>query len=300
MHFTKEDFEKIERYLKSKAVKDSDFQEALPLKGNETVSIIQEGFNRKIPISSLVEEFLNIGVDDFINVTNSYNAINVTLTEAITCIPQHLRKRGQVITFLNDKGYWEIVQFVGTLIQWNNPELWNSVFDWKKFTVDSVLPDNEDLTISSEDENNNSYISLKNRDYSPENFSGLGKIIVRKNIKEVNNPIYGLSVKNVLAQADIAKENTIYEIRYDFDLNGETIVIPNNCTLDFQGGTITNGVLVFNNTKVLPNSCIISDYITTAVTGSYVKGQCLFDEVIGKPKYWTGSMWVDALGQEII
>ena len=35
------------------------------------------------------------------------------------------------------------------------------------------------------------------------------------------------------------KENCIYKIVHDFDLEGETLTIPSGCTLDFQGGKIT-------------------------------------------------------------
>jgi len=48
----------------------------------------------------------------------------------------------------------------------------------------------------------------------------------------------------------INNANTVYEIRYDFDLNGETINIPENCVLLFNEGTISNGTVVLNNTRV--------------------------------------------------
>jgi len=37
--------------------------------------------------------------------------------------------------------------------------------------------------------------------------------------------------------------NTIYEIRYDFDLDGASVTIPAGCVLKFVGGTISNGSL---------------------------------------------------------
>ncbi|MGJ1386383.1 hypothetical protein ACR782_09300 [Sphingobacterium spiritivorum] len=55
---------------------------------------------------------------------------------------------------------------------------------------------------------------------------------------------------NVLRQADVNSGDTIYEIRYDYNLNGETIVIPVNCTLMFNGGSISNGTLIGSNTKI--------------------------------------------------
>ena len=127
-------------------------------------------------------------------------------------------------------------------------DTWEELFDWEKLIIDSILPDEEDLTKSLPDVNGNSYLSLKDRAYNPEDFSGLGRIILRKNIVEVEDHIYGKVKKNVLYQDMINKENTIYEIRYDFDLNGKEITIPEGCMLDFQGGSFNNGVINFNNT----------------------------------------------------
>lgn len=95
------------------------------------------------------------------------------------------------------------------------------------------------------------------------------------------------------------KSSKIYKITRDIDLEGNTVNIPMNCVLDFQGGKILNGTLNLNNTRILPNGCIISDYITAEITGTYRKGQCLYDEVLNKPKWWTGSSWVDATGSQV-
>lgn len=47
----------------------------------------------------------------------------------------------------------------------------------------------------------------------------------------------------ILSQSDFNQANAIYEIRYDFDLNGSTINIPENCELKFVGGSLKNGYL---------------------------------------------------------
>lgn len=56
--------------------------------------------------------------------------------------------------------------------------------------------------------------------------------------------------RNILTPAMINQPNTIYEIRYDFDLNGETINVPENCTLKFEGGSLSNGTLNLNNSVI--------------------------------------------------
>lgn len=48
---------------------------------------------------------------------------------------------------------------------------------------------------------------------------------------------------NLLTQDMINEPDTTYVIKYDFDCNGATINLPDNCTLDFQGGTIINGTI---------------------------------------------------------
>lgn len=39
----------------------------------------------------------------------------------------------------------------------------------------------------------------------------------------------------------VTQENTIYEIRYEFDLGGETVPVPTKCIFKFEGGSIGNG-----------------------------------------------------------
>lgn len=55
---------------------------------------------------------------------------------------------------------------------------------------------------------------------------------------------------NLLTQSMLNKTNTIYVIQYDFDLGGETVTIPENCILEFEGGNISNGSILGNNTNI--------------------------------------------------
>lgn len=48
----------------------------------------------------------------------------------------------------------------------------------------------------------------------------------------------------------LSDSNTIYEIRYDFDLNGKTLEVPENCTLKFEGGSLNNGTIKGNETYI--------------------------------------------------
>lgn len=251
MFFTQEDYKKIQQWLTSNSVKDTEFNEAdIPLNGNEIVSIVQGNQNKKVFLRDLVSQIFNLRVSDFINITDKYDAPNISLEEAIRLIPSRARKEGQVITFLDREDHWHIYQFKGVLNQWNVLDTWEDLFDWEKLIINSILPDEEDLTKSPADANGNSYLSLKDREYNPEDFSGLGRVILRKNIIEIKDPIYGKVKKNILYQDMFTQSNTVYEIRYDFDLNNQTITIPENCILKYEGGSLNNGHIVYQNTKI--------------------------------------------------
>ena len=251
MFFTQDDYKKIQQWLTKNSVKDTEFNEAnIPFNGEETITIVQGNQNKKVFLKDLIAQVFNLGISDFVNITDKYDAPNISLEEAIRLIPSRARKEGQVITFLDMEDHWHIYQFKGVLNQWNVLDTWEDLFDWEKLIIDSILPDEEDLTKSEPDANGNSYLSLKDREYKPEDFSGLGRVILRKNIVEIEDPIYGKVKRNILYQDMINKENTVYEIRYDFDLGGNEIIIPEDCILKYEGGSLNNGHIVYQNTKI--------------------------------------------------
>lgn len=102
------------------------------------------------------------------------------------------------------------------------------------------FPDDED--IASVD----NMLKLKDREVDAAKFQSKGYAILRKNLRLVNGV-----VKNILTQDMINQDNTIYEIRYDFDANGETINIPENCTLKFKGGSLNNGSINLNYCHII-------------------------------------------------
>lgn len=50
--------------------------------------------------------------------------------------------------------------------------------------------------------------------------------------------------KKIPFKDQMHRENTIYEVRYDYDLGGSTVIIPQNCVLRFKGGILSNGTIV--------------------------------------------------------
>lgn len=121
------------------------------------------------------------------------------------------------------------------------------------------LPDDEDLTVVGD--------VLKERDRvaGKDQFVSRGRKILRRNI---------VQGKNMLTTAMMPESNTIYVIRYDFDLGGKQVDLPENCTLFFEGGTFSNGILnakgayintisryqIFDNISVTESSIFTNDW----------------------------------------
>lgn len=97
------------------------------------------------------------------------------------------------------------------------------------------LPDGEDL------QSVHGVLKLADKQYNPNSYSGLGRRILRKNI------VAGV---NVLTQSMMQWPNTIYIIQYDYDLQDETITVPEGCVLQFEGGMLSNGAIIFNKTQI--------------------------------------------------
>lgn len=148
---------------------------------------------------------------------------------------------------LNEK---EITIFDNCILQFDGGSLNNGIINFNNTKIYGELninciikgeyiyqgrADEEDIT------NKTNILKFADRSYNPSNFSGKGYKILRKNI---------INDKNILTQEIINKENTVYEIRYDYDLNGQIINIPEGCTLKFEGGSIINGTIIGNNTEL--------------------------------------------------
>ena len=120
--------------------------------------------------------------------------------------------------------------------------------------------------------------TLPNKTYAPLEFSGLGRKYLQKNIVDVSG-----TDKNVLTQAMVSEANTEFVVQYDYDLNdpnGESpITIPANCALKFEGGSINNGKIVFQDTSLEScKECFGDDLV--------IEGKVLQE---ASPEWFTGS-----------
>ena len=263
MFFTREDINKIYQALLKLGIKDSELPETSDVKNDDTLAIVQDGRNKQINVREFLNQISLWKREDFINVTDKYKKSHITLVEAIQAVPIMQRKEGLVITFLDTENNWRIYQFRGSLLQFNNETLWVDLYDFSPYIIDSILPDEEDITQSAIDEQGNTYLSLKDREYNPSEFSGKGYKILRKNIIEIEDENSNKVKKNILTKEMISEPNTIYEIRYDFDLNGAEINISENCILKFEGGSFRNGSLngkftIIADSRIFYNVSIIN------------------------------------------
>lgn len=243
MFFTQEDYLKIESWLKKRTIKDTEFNNAeTPLKGNEMITLIQNGTNVKTYIKDFITQLFAFGINDFLNITSLYNKRRIALNDAIELVPYTSRKVGQVITFCDEDGNWQIYQYIGeSLLTWNNLTLWKDIIQAIAVAV-NIVPDEEDVTGVTEGEA--TVIKFKNKRYDSEEYSGLGRVYLRKNIQTVDSGDAARST-NLLTQSMFLYTNSIYIVQYDYDLNGSIINVPTGSILDFQGGSLNNGTINF-------------------------------------------------------
>ena len=266
MFFTIEDYKKIQEWLSRNSIKDTEFNEAMqPFKGNEIISFVQNGHNTKVYLKDFVDQLFLLGIPDFVNITEKFDESNISLSRAIQLIPYKSRKIGQAITFLNEEGVWKIYQFKGKRRnQWNEESLWVDIIRDIASKI-TTLADEEDIT--TVEENGATVFKFKDKVYNPDNFSGKGRVYLRKNIVTVKDPETSNTYKtNLLTQEMLGKENTIYIIQYDYNLNGQTITVPEGCVLQFEGGSLNNGTLSGTNTTIKSPVDIIFDDITLSGT----------------------------------
>ena len=222
---------------------------------------------------------------------SQFNHINVGYVadkiSARNAIPEIMRKNGLYITYyINNKPTTEI--FIGDKVQagtpkeWIKDELWEfhdgigsvekhsiTLEDLSQEVINLLAqgnntitnqPDGEDLTqvnISTEFGKPLNVLKFANKIYSKANFTGLGRVYLRKNIIDDNN---------ILTQEMINEENTRYIIQYAYDLNGATINIPTNSVLEFQGGSFSNGTINCDDTVIMTYD---KDWVNVTIQGSY-------------------------------
>lgn len=123
-------------------------------------------------------------------------------------------------------------------------------------------------------------------------------ILPSENIVTVTPEI--VSGNYILSQSHFKDPNTHYIIKYHSSLNGSKVIMPQNCTLTFIGGSICNGTIVGAETFVNGESCqIFGDYIR--LNGSFraisakpiwfgIVPDCILTD---SGKYLSGTDWTE-------
>ena len=98
---------------------------------------------------------------------------------------------------------------------------------------------------------------VNNKDHKPVQFSGLGRVNFEKNIQTISGVDKNVLTQDMFYKGEVGSRvpntNTIFLIQYDYDLNGQTITIPSDCVLKFDGGSLSNGTLVGINLEINSN-----------------------------------------------
>ena len=117
--------------------------------------------------------------------------------------------------------------------------------------------DEEDITVI--EENGKQKLKFADRNYDPINASGKGYKILRKNIQTID----GVR-KNILTQDMINQDNTIYDIKYDFEAIDNISFKPNSIVI-FNGGSFNDKVSCTNYYGIINNKFVVSntDFIPT-------------------------------------
>lgn len=156
--------------------------------------------------------------------------------------------------------------------------------------------DEEDITLV-----NNKY-KFADKAYSATNFSGKGRVYLRKNIRQVEEAIDEnttiVRTINLLTSAMMAITNSIYIVQYDYTLRNGRITLPDGCVLQYAGGTFNDGILDVTKAVLLPGwENIIGTNLT--IKGVPAAGAWYFNPDTGKIVVSNGTNWVDLEGNII-
>lgn len=281
--FTRDQIEEIKKKLIMLGTKDTQFPDAHKLNGEEIVAIVQDGENKKIPLSSIIN-------DDFINVSKDTTEI-LTLSTAVSKIDTNNRKLGQVITFKDSANSWAIRQFTGSsLDNWNDISLWKSIsgIDELKSQVETNA---EDISVLSDEiERHDASILNLNTDVSKlkdkdiETSSSLSELTTRvdtlksqadtntSNISSINTEVSTLQSK--------VDENTtsISRINTELDNKNDEIAQINNTLAEH-----TESINAKITTDRIEDGAVTSEKIATSAFDSTlsVSGKIAPADVVG-------------------
>ena len=273
--FTRDQIEEIKKKLIMLGTKDTQFPDAHKLNGEEIIAIVQDGENKKIPLSSIIN-------DDFINVSKDTTEI-LTLSTAVSKIDINNRKLGQVITFKDSANSWAIRQFTGSsLDNWNDISLWKSIsgIDELKSQVETNA---EDISVlSNEIERHDASILNLNTDVSKLKDKD---IETSSSLSELNTKVDTLKSQADTNTSNISSLNTeVSTLQSKVDENTTSISQINNNIADNNKSIAQINTALDEHTESI-NAKITTDRIEDGAVTSEKIATSAFDNtlsVIGK------------------
>lgn len=283
-------------------------------------------FSPSVDIESIHSKLSDTSLDTLLSIFNHIKCEwKGTTIDTRKSVPLFLRKNGLFITYnngtkyiteffignnINDENAWiensnwadvpdkdyiaaGIVPGVGSIgyEQLNNnlKELFNTKVNVTNF------PDEEDICSTD------NLLKFKDREVDASNFQSKGYVILRKNLTKVNG-----KVKNVLTQSMINEDNTIYEIRYDFEAIDNIKFKPNSIVF-FNGGSFNSDRVncnhyygVVNNRFVITGVNTKGDTKSRPVLSADDEGYEYYDTTLKKKILWNGTAWVNVDGTQLV
>ena len=288
-----------------------------------------EGMKEVSPLVSIEDIYSKISDTSLDALLSIFNHIKCewkgTTIDTRKSVPLFLRKSGLFITYnngtkyiteffignnINDENAWiensnwadvpdkdyiaaGVVPGVGSIgyeqLNDNLKELFNTKVNVTNF------PDEEDICSTD------NLLKFKDREVDASNFQSKGYVILRKNLTKVNG-----KVKNVLTQSMINEDNTIYEIRYDFEAIDNIEFKPNSIVW-FNGGSFNSDRVtcnhyygVVNNRFVMTGVNTKGDTKSRPVLSADDEGYEYYDTTLKKKILWNGTAWVNIDGTQLI
>lgn len=134
--------------------------------------------------------------------------------------------------------------------------------------------------------------------------------IVGNQIQQAQAP-NNLQSYNWISADTFEEENTIYVIRYNFNLKNTSASIGNNSVLRFEGGKLYNGTLVGNSSVYLDLNEAVSTQSMEVFSGDFANygenfpsnpyiGQTFYNTIFNKQLIFNGTEWLTTEGRKPI
>lgn len=254
-----------------------------------------EGMKEVSPLVAIEDIYSKLSDTPLEALVSLYNHVKCewkgSVADTRRTIPLFLRRSGLFITYNNGKKY--ITEFFSAGTDQITTEGWVKDSNWthipdedyisagvkpgvgtigyeqlndnlKQLFREKVnvtnLPDDED--IASVD----NMLKFKDREVNAANFQSKGYVILRKNLVEVNGV-----VKNILTQDMINQDNTIYDVKYDFESINNISFKPNSIVI-FNGGSFNDKVSCPNYYGIINNKFVVSDVDFIPTVSSTING----------------------------